>query len=252
MAKNLNGLAIVAPAGNIEIGVTDSFDMTLAPSFSGAGTVNDYTLQWEWDQGTSTWAAIGTNTEAGLYHAATNPITTNTESNSTLVITAGASGTFNIRGNGNSGSYYTSELQVTVTAAGTTLTVADAACVTAADAVVLYAVPKLVVADAYVETQADAVSTTKSDTLVIADAYCETQADAVSTTKSDTLSIADAYVTTQADGVVVTSGGLDLVVDNAYVTTQADAAGELVQSQIYTQPDAWVSDGIWASVFIGV
>ena len=245
MAKTLSSVALVAPSGNIAINVGDNFAMTIDPAFGGSGVVSNYTLTWEWDQGTATWATIGTTDSDGLYHAGTNPLTTNTENNSTLTIYAGAAGTFNIRGKGNT--YYTAERQVTVSAAAANLTVADAASVIQADAVVTTKSDTLAIADAACVTQADAVVTTKSDTLVIADAYCTTQADA--TLVTGILVVADCYVTTQADAVVVTGSTIDLVVADGAAVTQADA----VTLQVWKdQPDVWISDQVWADVYIGV
>jgi hypothetical protein len=121
MAKTLSSVALVAPSGNIEINNRTSFDMTIDPTFSGSGVVTAYTLTWEWDQGTATWATIGTSSSAGLYHAGTNPQSgLTTEADTTLAITAGVPGTYNIRGKGNT--YYTEERQVIVDALAYSLT----------------------------------------------------------------------------------------------------------------------------------
>lgn len=120
MAKTLSSVALAAPTVDPNISDGGNFAMTIDPTFTGSGVVTNYVLTWEWDQGTATWATIGTSSSAGLYHAGTNPLTTNTENNSTLTIYGGAAGTYNIRGKGNT--YYTAELEVTVTAAAYSLT----------------------------------------------------------------------------------------------------------------------------------
>lgn len=97
MAFTVTSVALDNPASDPNINVGGSFGMDGTATGTG-NHLYDYDAHFQWDQGTGSWVDIGTSTSAGLYHAATNPITNITGTAiSTLTVFGGAAGSYNVR-----------------------------------------------------------------------------------------------------------------------------------------------------------
>ncbi|MGV7235601.1 MAG: hypothetical protein ACQ9ET_05010, partial [Nitrosomonadaceae bacterium] len=106
MASNLNGIELTAPSSDPNIGISESFTMTINGTYSGAGAASTHSLWLEWDQGTDTWEPIpASGGDAGLYtndvssyvdtttvYDAANPIS--------ITVYGDAVGSFVVRGRG--------------------------------------------------------------------------------------------------------------------------------------------------------
>lgn len=102
MAQLLIGITLLAPTGDVGIGVDGSFNMSITGSYVGGGAVLPHDVYWEWDQGTGNWAIIPpSGGDAGLYTNDPVPlmgkITTDPE---TITVYGDAPGIFKIRARG--------------------------------------------------------------------------------------------------------------------------------------------------------
>ena len=99
MATNITGVSITRPLSDPAIDSGQSFIMGgQIGTAGGGGWAESGDMYFEWDQGSGSWATIGTSGD--LYHSATNPITgLQTTAEQTLTVYAGVavSGTFQVR-----------------------------------------------------------------------------------------------------------------------------------------------------------
>ena len=97
MARNLSALSITNPTSDPSIEIDGTFTFEVTPSFAGGGGVTAYALDFQYDQGTSTWVSIPASA-GGMITADTNPISSTTSDVATsITVTGKTADTYSIR-----------------------------------------------------------------------------------------------------------------------------------------------------------
>jgi hypothetical protein len=88
VARNLSSLTVSQPATDPNIAETGTFTFEITPGFAGGGGVTAYDLDFQYDQGTSTWVTIPASS-GGMTTADTNPIASTTSLDPTSITVTG-------------------------------------------------------------------------------------------------------------------------------------------------------------------